>query len=181
MSMVSYNYVVPGTVPALQQPTDTTCWATSTTMLMSWRDNASYTIEAAMGMIGQRWLEKFQSTNPDDQGLNQAMGSDEESSFLADSHLKAEAPASYPLDSLITMMQNSGPLMVTTATSDPSWTHLRVLFGIAGDGTVDNTFLQINDPADGQTHQESLADFLSKYEGVVSDPKYAISVQIMHW
>jgi len=174
--MANYNYVVSGIVPALQQPTDSTCWATSTTMLMSWRDNASYAIDTAMGMIGDYWLQKFNNN----EGLNQTLGSDEENRFLADSHLQAEAPASYTLDALVAMMQNSGPLMVTTATSDPNWNHVRVLFGISGDGTVDNTFLQINDPADGQTHQESLADFLQKYEGAVSDPTYAVSVQIIH-
>jgi hypothetical protein len=174
--MTDYNFVVSGIVPALQQPTDSTCWATSTTMLMSWRDNVSYSIETAMSMIGDKWLQKFKNN----EGLDETMGSDEESSFLADSKLRAEPPASYTLDALVQMMQSSGPLMVTTATSDPAWTHARVLFGISGDGTLENTFLQINDPADGQTHQESLADFLPKYEGVV-DPDYAVSVQILHW
>jgi hypothetical protein len=39
--MAQVDFTVSGIVPAIQQPTPNTCWATAATILYSWNNNAS--------------------------------------------------------------------------------------------------------------------------------------------
>lgn len=52
-SRTSFLQTVPGHVPALSQPTDMTCWATTAAMMLSWRDNRSYSVGAAMHTVDE--------------------------------------------------------------------------------------------------------------------------------
>ena len=63
--MAEIKFEVAGTVPVMAQPTGMSCWATVTTMMMSWKQNQSLTIEAAMGALGSDFLKVFK----DDTGL----------------------------------------------------------------------------------------------------------------
>lgn len=170
----NYNYTVPGLVPALAQPSDNTCWATSATMMVSWHDNASYTIEQVMDMAGQVYRDKFTS----DQGL----ASSEKADFLAALGLQGEPPMDYTVDGLLSLLQSYGPLWATTD-EDPSEDfaiHARIITGMSGDGSVDGTFLQINDPADGQQHNESFREFAQKFDQVAG-PGGDLRIQIVHY
>src|SRR5688572_20698887 len=53
------DYVVPGVVPALRQTKPNGCWATVTTMMLSWRRQESLTIKDAIGSIGQQYLDRY--------------------------------------------------------------------------------------------------------------------------
>ena len=48
----SISFDVQGDVPAISQPKSMACWATVTTMNMSWKDQQSYSIEAATDSLG---------------------------------------------------------------------------------------------------------------------------------
>ena len=48
----SISFDVRGDVPAISQPKSMACWATVTTMNMSWKDQQSYSIEAATDSLG---------------------------------------------------------------------------------------------------------------------------------
>ncbi|MEL7000464.1 MAG: papain-like cysteine protease family protein, partial [Pseudomonadota bacterium] len=56
---MSFNYHVRGTVPAISQPSSLSCWATVGTMMLSWKEQMSMTIGAAMERVGQPYANYF--------------------------------------------------------------------------------------------------------------------------
>lgn len=168
----SYN------VPLRQQPSDNTCWATVATMMVSWHDQASYMIDAAMGRAGA----EYQSMVKNDQGL---LGRDKPA-FLAAAGLQSEAPQDYTVEGLAELIQKFGPLWITTDESpDENFAiHARIVTSMSGDGTIDGTILQINDPADGQQHGESFNTFMQKFDRVAFDDLRThapMRVQVVHF
>jgi hypothetical protein len=165
-------------VPLLQQPSDNTCWATVATMMMSWHDKTSYTIEAAMGRAGSQ----YQTMVKNDQGL---LGRDKPA-FLAAGGLQSEAPQDYTVEGMAELIQKYGPLWVTTDESpDQNFAiHARIVTSMSGDGTIDGTMLQINDPADGQQHSESFNIVMQKFDRVAFDDlgtHAPMRVQVVHF
>src|SRR5881227_3905574 len=51
-STQSISFAVEGDVPAIAQPKSMACWATVTTMNMSWKNQQSYSIEAETDSLG---------------------------------------------------------------------------------------------------------------------------------
>ena len=102
----SFDINVPGTVPALAQPSSNTCWATVTTMMVSWRDAQSYSIADCMDAIGSEYRTKFDN----DEGLHSA----EKPVFLMVVGLVGEQPISYTVDGFRNLLEQYGPLWVTT-------------------------------------------------------------------
>jgi hypothetical protein len=93
--------------------------------------------------------------------------------------MKGEPPMNYSVSGIRSLIENYGPL-IAVADEAPGalWAiHARVIRGIYGDGTLDGTFLRINDPAGGHQYTESFRAFTKKYEEVASAPR----VQIMHY
>lgn len=121
-----------------------TCWATVATMMMSWKDKKSYSIETAMDNAGAVYRAMFDA-NP---GLQAA---DYEAFALA-CGMSGEPPASYIVSGLRGLIEDHGPLIVIADEAPGAlWAiHARVVRGIYGDGTVDGTHLRINDPAGGR-------------------------------
>ena len=146
--------------------------------MMSWHDQMSYAIDAAMGRAGTQ----YQSMVANDQGLR---GSDKPA-FLSAVGLRSEYPADYTVQGFASLIQAYGPLWVTTDESpDQNFAiHARIVTGMSGDGTPDGTMLQINDPADGLTHTESYQTFMDKYDRVAMDDMQVhaeMRVQVVHY
>jgi Papain-like cysteine protease AvrRpt2 len=156
----SVNYTVPGTVPKLKQPTDSTCWATSATMLVSWKANTSIGVEDAMKQAGANYAAAFRA--------NQALQGSEKPAFLKALKLKAEGPQTFSVSGLESLLRKYGPLWVTTNEGGSQFfaVHARVVRGIAGDGTPGATFLTVIDPATGSEASESVAVFTKKFEDI---------------
>jgi len=55
----SISFDVQGDVPAIAQPKSMACWATVTTMNMSWKNQQSYSIESAIDSIGSDFRQIF--------------------------------------------------------------------------------------------------------------------------
>lgn len=171
------NYAVPGIVGPIQQPSGMVCWATVATMMISWKRQQSLSIETAIGSIGQNWLQKFRN--------NQGLAADEKVPFLNAAGFQFEYPQSLSIVGWEQLLRTYGPVWVTTD-EDPSVNfaiHARIISAIRGDGTADNTFLQITDPGRGNQYEEKFADFLSKYEDEVrtSGASWSGRIQIVHW
>ncbi|MCK9373004.1 MAG: hypothetical protein M0P91_07385 [Sulfuricurvum sp.] len=167
----SFDYTVPGLVPIIAQPSNMTCWATVATMMLSWHDNATYTIQTAMDTAGAKYRTMFDN--------NVGLPGAEHDAFASACGLTAEPPMSYTISGLRSLIENHGPL-IAVADEAPGalWAiHARVIRGIYGDGTVDGTFLRINDPAGGRQYTESFRAFAKKFEEVA----YAPRLQIMHY
>jgi len=171
-SQYTYYYEVPGFVPVIKQPPGNTCWATVSTMLMSWRNNQSYSIERAMAIAGTIWLNKFNNR----EGL---LGS-EKNQFLNDIGLVGEPNMTYTVEGFYTLLLDHGPLWVTTNESSTTWAiHARIVTGLHGDGTPENTMLHIIDPLTGSEDIESYIDFVRKFESVASSPFQGL--QVVHY
>jgi hypothetical protein len=165
------DYTVPGLVPIIAQPSNMTCWATVATMMMSWHKQKSYTIQAAMDMAGATYRELFDNNG----GL---AGSDHEAFAIA-CGMKGEPSMSYTISGIQELIQSHGPLIVIgDEQPGENWAiHARIVRGIYGDGTVDGTFLRINDPAGGHQYNESFKAFAQKFEEMADAPR----LQIMHF
>jgi hypothetical protein len=144
-------------------------------MMVSWRDAQSYSIADCMDAIGPEYRTKFDN----DERLDSA----EKSAFLMAVGLVGEQPTSYTVDGFRNLLEQYGPLWVTTD-EDPTAAfaiHARIATGIYGDGTGDNTFIRIVDPAGGLCYDEPYQDFVSKYEeeAVTAGPPFRI--QMVHF
>jgi hypothetical protein len=107
--------------------------------------------------------------------------------------LTIEAPQSYTIDAFRNLIQVKGPLWV--GASVPAL-HAIVVTGVYSDGSVDNTFVRINDPWDrdpgtpgapgaylnthdsGSQYVLTLQQFVQEYEGAAAYP--SVNVQILH-
>ena len=158
-SVVAHTF---GTVPALKQPAGSnTCWATVATMMYSWKNNRSETIESVLDRLGSTYLAKFTNSDRDQQGLDAA----DKDAFLRAMELKAEAPQNYTAEGWAKLLKQHGPLWVTTNEGSPSTTqearkqfsiqYARVLTGIFGDGSPDGTTVVVARSGRRQsTHRE---------------------------
>lgn len=168
------NYSVPGNFWVLAQPSGMACWATVFTMLKSWRVQQQKNIEQALATVGQRWVDIYKA----DTGL---LG-DDKPEFLAAAGLHPQPPQSYSVQGWENLLRNYGPIWVTTD-EDPGQRaaiHARIITGIHGDGTPENTKFKIVDPAGGRRYEESIAVFVPKYEEEVRRTGY-MRVQVVHW
>ncbi|MBW2690698.1 MAG: hypothetical protein JRC99_12295, partial [Deltaproteobacteria bacterium] len=167
----SFDYTVPGLVPIIAQPSNMTCWATVATMMTSWKDKVSYTIETAMDKAGATYRTMFDA--------NQGLPAADHEAFATACGMSGEPPMCYTVSGLRGLIEDHGPI-IAVADEAPGalWAiHARVVRGIYGDGTVDGTFLRINDPAGGRQYTESFRAFSKKYEEVADAPR----LQIMHF
>ncbi|KAF5410537.1 MAG: hypothetical protein C5S43_04615 [Candidatus Methanocomedens sp.] len=167
----SFDYTVPGLLPIIAQPSNMTCWATVATMMMSWNNKMSYAIETAMDKAGATYRALFDA--------NKGLLAADHEAFATACGMSGEPPMCYTVSGLRGMIENHGPIIVITDEKPgPNWAiHARVVYGIYGDGTVDGTFLRINDPAGGRQYTESFRAFAKKYEEVADAPR----LQIMHF
>src|SRR5690606_17941525 len=82
------DFTVQGEIPPLRQHGPMTCWATVTTMLMSWRDSVSYDTRLAMGQLGARWQQLYdRGISP---GSRDGLPASQKEAFLRAAGLVAE-------------------------------------------------------------------------------------------
>lgn len=168
------NFQVPGIVPSERQPSSMTCWATVTTMMMSWRQNMSMPIETALSRIGRQYAEKFRR--------NEGLAGSEKAAFLASAGLIAEPPMSYSLEGWERLLRTYGPLWVTTDEQPGAGfaIHARILTGIRGNGDA-SAIVDIVDPSGGRQYQERFSDFIRKFEEEARDRSRPLRIQVVHW
>ena len=160
--MGQIQFDVQGIIPVIAQPKSMACWATVTTMMLSWKKTQSFTIETAMDSLGSDFRKIFDDNSglaPDRiQDLATASG-------MTIEYQKCETP-----DSILQYLQSYGPVGIVDnevpSDATPVFIHMRIIRGIYGDGTGAGTLLKIIDPDQGQTYEESFDVFASKYESM---------------
>jgi N-acetyl-anhydromuramyl-L-alanine amidase AmpD len=165
-------------VQQIAQPTDVSCWATSASMVLGWRDKMSLTVEG----IAQR------------AGMTTATGLDpaQVGQFAKDMGMTAEPPQSYTVEAFRQMITKNGPLWV--GASVPGL-HAIVVTGLYSDDT--ETYVRITDPWDrdigtpgaqgkyldthatGSRYIMRWADFVAEYEAAATNFA-AVNLQILH-
>jgi N-acetylmuramoyl-L-alanine amidase len=178
---LSFDYSVPGTVPLIPQPYSMACWATVATMMRSWHDNTRYSIEQVLDLAGPTYRPKFIA--------NGGLGSSEKGPFLDALQLHGEPPMDYTVDGLLSLLRAYGPLWATTYENIRGLfaIHARVITRIYGDGSLDGTFVQGNDPLPenkGHQYTESFRDFMQKFDDIARKDLGAggdLRIQIVHF
>ena len=152
-------------VPALTQPATMACWATAATMLKSWRDNQSESIDSVLTAADQSsgGIFNFRKMLADNSGLTRERKPD----FLSSLGLTSEAPQNFTVAGWTNLLKSKGPLWVTTneGAGQDFAVHARVMIGISGDGNPDSTFVTFIDPADGTKKSETITNFTKKAGG----------------
>lgn len=178
----SFDYAVSGEIPTIRQPTGMSCWATVTTMLMSWRDGQTWDIEQAMDSIATEWGDLFRLSRSG--GRRGGLLGRDKPRFLAAAGLEAEAAVNFDGVGWMDLMQRYGPLWVTgDVDASESWAiHARILYSVRGDGSRDGTWVGLIDPATGRASDDlTLGEFMDQFEAEAADPDRPLRVQIVHW
>lgn len=168
------DYRVPDLPMPLQQTTSKLCWATVATMMASWRDRQSWTVDGYIGSLGGPWAAKL----PKNEGLSSA----EAPQFLATMGLQIEpTQANFTAERWESMLRDWGPIWVTADPSsapDIQGVHAHIVVGIHGpsDG---NPTVDIIDPGIGREVQMPMSEFVARYEQLAPTP--FAGMQIRHW
>lgn len=152
-------------VTTMKQPNNWSCWATVATMLDSWKQGYSVSIEDFLKEKAPEWLIDYQK----DRGLL----AEDKDKFLKTVGLTYEYGASYLPTAIEDMLRYYGPLWFTINAEDTTREgnkdafsiHASLVVGLFGYEDVFNELhISYIDPADGQEHDELYADFMRRYE-----------------
>ena len=166
-----------GDIPVIAQPTGMSCWATVNTMLVSWKNQQSYSIESVMDWLSSDFRQIFDS----DTGLEGSRNQE----WAAINGFSIEYESCETPQHILDLLQNHGPLIIiddenngtTNADGNRSWcVHARIIVGIEGEDVDDpaSVSLSIIDPNDGQQYMERFTAFEAKYEAMAGASNFQI-------
>jgi hypothetical protein len=145
---------VPGIVSQIKQAKAKGCWATVTTILISWLEQTRYTVYDIVDRLGEEYLRMYK----DETGLPASKVND----WLYTTGFVMELPQHYSQGKIHQMLKDFGPIVFTASTDKHGLhlTHARVITGMQnsegpnsnGECTVsnsDSTEIVGIDPATG--------------------------------
>ena len=173
-------YSLEGHIPILSQPKSMDCWITVITMMVSWRDAKTYTIEAVAAKLGDPWKLYYDT--------NTGLPFNDQEKLIRELSLKGEPPANYITKAYLELLKAHGPLWITTG--DGFSAHARLLIGIETDTTKKtkgDTFIFI-DPklSTGKPVRLNSLQFFSQFEEEMRELnrenyKGPLRIQIYHF
>jgi hypothetical protein len=171
------SYRVPGIIPPLRQPTSMLCWATVTTILVSWKEQVSIGIRDVIARYGEPYLGYVDN--------NQALPASQNTDFYTRVGMILEPPQSFSFEGWLSLLRVYGPLIVWVhPPSNPqNLMHLMVLVGMEGDGTESGTNFRLIDPGSGSEVTYNTQQFIRRYEEVLGPfpPGSDLIWQVIHW
>ena len=156
------EYSIPGDFYLIRQPSDYTCWAAATTMMISWLDQVRYSIEDVL-QSNPAYLQQFK----DDQGLRFSQVEE-----FINLYEMIDIPFCGDAACFKDLLKKHGPLLVVTtnALSDNSEAHARILTAIRGDGNDNCTYMEFYDPARGGFQKvDTYSEFEQKYKNLAQN------------
>lgn len=172
----SICYKVPGKIPVLKQPKEMDCWITVTAMLFSWRDQKTYTPKQVADKLGSPWNQYYRN--------NTGLPRKAQDSFIVITGLRTEPPANYTLEAYLELLQEHGPLWITTG---DGWitAHARLLIGMEGHkGDYVNTRFVFIDPLEGEIITQKGEIFFKEFEEEAREyikRNLEFRIQILHF
>lgn len=167
------NIKVPGLVPVIAQPSSRSCWATVAAMMISWRRRESMSISDAIATIGEPYVSHLNN--------NRVLLWTQTEAFGRAAGMQAVPLQSFSLEGFADLLQRTqSPLFVSIHPqgNPQNLTHIVVVTGLAGDGTIDGTNVNYNDPNGGVRRTTSYRQFHLRYE---SSERQPLTVQILHY
>jgi Papain-like cysteine protease AvrRpt2 len=165
-----YDFVVPGNITPLQQPSSNGCWATVSAIMYNWKNKTSKTTEEVIAALAPDFSQYIASGLPIDKidAFNGKIG-----------FKSVSSNTNFPISSYYDLLQKFGPVwIIDLESADPKSLHGRVLIGIKGDDSSPDTKLTFVDPASGSKYEEALPDFVKKTEAVVKTLELIKDAQI---
>lgn len=159
----------------VRQPKSMDCWITCVTMLSSWKEETSYTIDEIARRLGEPFLSLYNN--------NAGLHIDQEPELFEATGLTGQYGYNFSIEGFSKLLKDYGPLIIIGANRARStrWgLHARILYGIDGDGTSVGTTMYLVDPASGKKVEESFKVFNQKYERLVSELGY-VHHEVVHW
>ena len=161
----SFDYTVPGLILPVRQPSGMTCWAAMFTMIYSWKNQISISIDDAIKSLG----EPYDTTWKNRAGL-----SINENRNLANAAGMTAEPLHNPsIDGWKRLLQNHGLLWTSYGwqvfgpdglTETRAGRHIIIFYGIYVDGTAGGTHIRYIDPSDGARHTMTVDQMVSQHE-----------------
>jgi len=167
-------YTVPGAITIFDQVAGghpMGCWAYSYAMMLSWKRRQSLQPAAAIAELGEPWVTTFTNNN----GLSRSLTA----RFYREANMYTEPMQSYPLSEWSEMLRAYGPITIHAVTNSLAGGHVRIIYGVTGDGTPRGTQILIIDPWNGRRYTETYEKFLAKYEG--GGGQAGRTAQLGHW
>ncbi|MFC9449675.1 papain-like cysteine protease family protein [Bacillus cereus] len=150
------DYIVPGDVPAIAQPSYNTCWITAATYMVSWHEKAEFTIDEVLKRVSGD-TEKYAQLIANDEGLPQ---SDEQDFMDKLGLIREDATDNISAEDWLFKLKQYGFLWVATVPN--VWTtsifHVIIIKGITNNGTL----ITYIDPDDGLSHTMNISDLNDK-------------------
>lgn len=154
------------TVQLIPQDKSNACWLASSSMMESWKTGTPQSLTDTLKILDASGTS-FSNIYNNDQGLSFS----QDQTIVQTLGLTALPPASYTIEYLTSILNNSPIMAVIMYSSSSNIAHMIVITGISGDGTPAGTTLSVNDPLPlnaGKTYTIAFNDFLSKFEQVVA-------------
>ena len=149
-------------VKPIAQTKSMSCWAAAAAILIGWKKSRTYTELELATLAGPPYMDAFNSntglSGPQfvDLATRLGMGTEAPQNFL---------PAGYE-----TLLKKHGPLWIAAGLGEGGVRrHVRVLRGIVGDGTFDNTTAYILDPDGGRDYKSTVLQFAQELENIAKD------------
>ena len=152
-------------VQLVPQSTGWSCWAASTAMVAGWNRQQSIPPQEIARTIG--YWNQYAKT-----------GLDAEDQRVFDAwDMAYEAPQSYSVEGFRRLLEAWGPVWVAAKVGGP---HVRVVYGLSGDGTPEGTTVYIHDPWEegmttfresnrGSSYTRTYARFVQEIENLARD------------
>lgn len=164
-------------VKPFAQSSGMSCWAAAAVILFAWKKQATYTEREIAALAGPEYVQSLD----DDTGLSGPRFAD----FAARLGLATEAPQNFMPVAYDNLLKQHGPLWIAAGLDEGgARRHVRVLHGITGDGSYDNTQAWVIDPDGGRAYQSSMTTFAIELENIARDEVSAgrpLFTQVIHF
>lgn len=155
-SVATINYK--HSVELIPQPTNMSCWAAGTAMMVSWKNSICIDPNAIADALGYQaqMANNTGGLNPEDTEVFKKWG------------LSWESPMCYTVQGFANLVAG-GPIWIAAKVGGP---HVRVVTGISGDGTAEGTIVNINDPwpvGKGKIYTRTYKQLAAEMEGLGAD------------
>ncbi|MNK04836.1 hypothetical protein D3C87_227090 [compost metagenome] len=167
-SAAPFDYTI-FNVPVLAQPSNNTCWATVTTMVVSRKAGRTLGIPVVLAEYGTNYLDIYK----EDLKCNcRGLKPNEANTFFPAVGLTIEPPQSPTIQRWFDLMQkNDSPLIVVVGEKGNfPYYHAIVVTAFQGNGQPTGTTITYIDPDGGKENTLTMAKFIQWYEGASNWP-----------
>ena len=144
-------YRVPGSLPEIAAASPAGAWAAMVTMLMSWRDGRSMSIDDALAQIGPEWADLYRGGG--------GVPSNRRDALLAAAGLVAETPRALRPGDWEPLLREHGPIWMTRCCKPGGVFSRRAALVVGASGSK----LELIDPVAGRRRRVSVDDLKRRF------------------